>query len=153
MSALASCGSADHRQSAPLRELCSNLVRHLKSLGYPHADATTCERMIRAYFPYTPSLTDGSADLQEAAAFLERFMRECRQREQETTPTNRARRCYGHAVEQAVTEAESHGELSGIAPRLTELMTQLDADGHNTTQLRLELESLVDELGMNHFYR
>jgi len=48
---------------------------------------------------------------------------------------------------------ESHGELSGIAPRLTELMTQLDADGHNTTQLRLELESLIDELGMNHFYR
>ena len=98
-------------------------------------------------------VTEGSADLQEASAFLERFMLECRQREQETAPANRARRCYGHAIEQAVTEAESHGELSGIAPRLTELMTQLDADGHNTTQLRLELESLVDELGMNHFYK
>ena len=63
MSAL-SCGSVDLRQSPPLRELCSNLVRHLKNLGYPYADSTTCERMIRAYFPYTPTLTEGSADFQ-----------------------------------------------------------------------------------------
>jgi len=32
-------------------------------------------------------------------------------------------------------------------------MTQLEADGHNTTQLRLELESLVDHVGMTQFYR
>ena len=31
-------------------------------------------------------------------------------------------------------------------------MTQLDADGHNTTQLRLELEGLIDEIGMKQFY-
>jgi hypothetical protein len=45
------------------------------------------------------------------------------------------------------------GDLSGLAPRLTELMMQLDADGHNTTQLRLELEKLIDEIGLRQFYR
>jgi len=136
-----------------LREVCSNLVRHLKSLGYPHADYTTCERMLRAFFPYKPKLIEGSSDLEAGTAFLERFMGECRQREQETGNLARARRCYGEAVEQAITEAEVRGDLSGLAPRLTELMMQLDADGHNTTQLRLELEKLIDEIGMRQFYR
>ena len=80
-------------------------------------------------------------------------MGECRQREQETRNLVRARRCYGEAVEQAITEAEVRGDLSGLAPRLTELMMQLDADGHNTTQLRLELEKLIDEIGLRQFYR
>ena len=80
-------------------------------------------------------------------------MSECRQREQETGIRARARRCYGQVVEQAMTEAEARGDLSGRAPRLTELMMQLDADGHNTTQLRLELEKLIDEIGLRQFYR
>ena len=44
------------------------------------------------------------------------------------------------------------GYFKSRVPRLNELMTQLDADGHNTTQLRLELEGLVDEIGMKQFY-
>ena len=32
-------------------------------------------------------------------------------------------------------------------------MLQLDADGHNTAHLRIELEALVNELGMKQFYR
>ena len=135
-----------------LREACQKMVRHLRTLGYPHADNTTCERMLRAFFPYQPILTEGSPDVQAGAEFLERFVNECSQRQLETR-SPRARRCYGQAVEQAVTAAESHGEAPHRAPRLTELMTQLDADGHNTTQLRIELEGLLDELGMHHFYR
>ena len=136
-----------------LRETCSNLVRHLKNLGYPHADYTTCERMLRAFFPHQPKLIEGSSDLEAGTAFLERFMGECRRREQETSSRARARRCYGQVVEQAITEGEVRGDLSGRARRLTELMMQLDADGHNTTQLRLELEKLIDEIGMKQFYR
>jgi hypothetical protein len=134
-----------------LREACQKMVRHLRTLGYPHADHTTCERMLRAFFPYKPILTEGSPDVQAGADFLERFVNECSQRQLETC-SPRARRCYGQAVEEAVTAAESHGEQPHRAPRLTELMTQLDADGHNTTQLRLELEGLLDELGMRQFY-
>lgn len=133
-----------------LREACSNLARHLRTLGYPHADHTTCEGMLRAFFPYPPELYEGSPDLKAGVAFLERFVHECAQRRQDTG--TRGRRCYGQAVEEAVTVAESRGEQAHRAPRLTELMTQLDADGHNTTQLRLELEHLIDELGMRQFY-
>lgn len=142
----------DPAQPLALREACHNLVRHLRTLGYPHADSTTCARMLRAFFPYAPILTEGSPDVQAGANFLDRFVRECLQRQRETAADPRPRRCYGQAVEQAVTAAESHGELAHRAPRLTELMTQLDADGHNTTQLRLELEGLLDELGMRQFY-
>jgi hypothetical protein len=142
----------DAAPSTSLRETCGNLVRHLRTLGYPHADYTTCERMLRAFFPYRPTLVEGSPDLAAATAFLERFMSECMRRKQETGDRLRIRRCYGQAVEEAVTGAESRGEQSHRAPRLTELMTQLDADGHNTMQLRLELESLIDELGMKQFY-
>lgn len=142
----------DASQPLALREACHNLVHHLRTLGYPHADSTTCERMLRAFFPYAPILTEGSPDVQAGADFLERFVRECLQRQRETAAIPRPRRCYGQVVEQAVTAAESHGEQAHRAPRLTELMTQLDADGHNTTQLRLELEGLLDELGMRQFY-
>jgi hypothetical protein len=144
--------SFDPLPAPGLRDACSNLVSHLRNLGYTHADHTTCERLLRAFFPYQPTLTEGSPDLAAGAAFLERFVNECRKRLLETNAP-RARRCYGQAVEQAITEAETHGETTAIAPRLTELMTQLDADGHNTTQLRLELEALIDALGMKQFYR
>lgn len=136
-----------------LQDACSNVVRQLRNLGYPHADHTTCQRLLRAYFPYEPKLTEGSAEVAEGTAFLERFMHECMQRAAETAAASRTRRCYGQVVEQAVTSGELRGDWSGRAPRLTELMTQLDADGHNTTQLRIELESLVDEIGMKQFYR
>ena len=136
-----------------LREACSKMVRHLRNLGYTHADYTTCERMLRAFFPYQPKLVEGSPDVEAGTAFLERFMGECRRREAETAKLAHARRCYGEAVEQAIIEAEVRGELSARAPRLTELMMQLDADGHNTTQLRLELEKLIDEIGLKEFNR
>src|SRR5262245_15271125 len=99
--------ASTHGASRPasLREACGNLVRHLRNLGYPHADYTTCERMLRAFFPYQPSLVEGSPDLAAGTVFLERFMNECRQRAQETAISARTRRCYGQAVEQAVTEA------------------------------------------------
>ena len=135
-----------------LQDACSNLVRQLRALGYPHADSTTCARFLRAYFSHEPELTEGSVDTVAAAAFLERLLVEMTQREQEIKGPLRVRRCYGHAVEQAVTESQTRGEFTSRAPRLNELMTQLDADGHNTTQLRLELEGLVDEIGMKQFY-
>jgi hypothetical protein len=135
-----------------MHELCSNLVHQLRILGYPHADHTTCERMLRAYFPYEPVLVEGSADAVAAEAFLSRFVDQCRQRAREATAM-RNRRCYGQAIEEAMTEVASRGEWAGHAPRLTELMTQLDADGHNTTQLRIELEALVDEVAMGRFYK
>lgn len=135
-----------------LQDPCSSLVRQLRTLGYPHADHTTCRRFLRAFFSYEPTLSEGSNDTVAAAAFLERLAVELMQREREVTERSRTRRCYGQAVEQAVTESQSRGEFTSRAPRLTELMTQLDADGHNTTQLRIELESLVDEIGMKQFY-
>lgn len=135
-----------------LQDACSNLVRQLRNLGYPHADHTTCSRFLRAYFTHEPELTEGSVDTVAAAAFLERLLGEMSRREQEVSGPMRMRRCYGHAVEQAVTEAQARGEFTNRAPRLNELMTQLDADGHNTTQLRLELEGVLDEIGMKQFY-
>lgn len=135
-----------------LKDACSNLVRQLRHLGYPHADHTTCARFLRAYFAYEPVLSEGSVDTVAAAAFLERLLAELPLRDHETTGAIRVRRCYGHAVEQAVTESRTRGEFTTRAPRLTELMTQLDADGHDTTQLRHELEGLVDEIGMKQFY-
>ncbi len=136
-----------------LREACGQLVRQLRSLGYPHADSTTCKRMLTAYFPYDPDLAEGSPDAQAAEAFLLRLLDQCRRREIEKAAPLRRRRCYGEAVEQAVTEVDARGDLSSVAPRLTELMTQLDADGHNTTHLRIELEALIDACGMKQFYR
>lgn len=135
-----------------LQDACSNLVRQLRALGYPHADHTTCSRFLRAYFDYDPVLSEGSHDTVAAAGFLERLLQELVQREREVSTPARARRCYGQAVEQAVMRTQSHGEFTTRAPRLTELMTQLDADGHNTTQLRIELEGLIDEIGMKQFY-
>jgi hypothetical protein len=136
-------------ESTCLTEVCSDLVRQLRHLGYPHADSSTCERMLRAFFPYEPTLVEGSPDTAAAAAFLARFLDQCKQRARETAAP-RPRRCYGQAVEEAMRHVAGSGER---APRLTELMTQLDADGHDTTRLRTELESLVDALGMTHFYR
>ena len=141
-----------HAPPPSLHEACSNLVHHLRQLGYPHADSTTCARMLRAYFPHEPSFTDGSPDLAAGTAFLERFVAECRKRVAEAGRSPRMRRCYGAAVELAVSEAGARGDFSGHAPRLTELMTQLDADGHDTAQLRMELSRLVDEIGMRQFY-
>jgi hypothetical protein len=141
-----------HAPPPSLHEACSNLVHHLRKLGYPHADSTTCARMLRAYFPHEPSFADGSPDLAAGTAFLERFLAECRKRETETIQPQRARRCYGAAVEQAVSASDTRGDFGGHAPRLTELMTQLDADGHDTALLRLELSQLVDEIGMRQFY-
>lgn len=135
-----------------LQDACSNLVRQLRALGYPHADHTTCSRFLRAFFAYDPVLSEGSHDTVAAAAFLERLLVELTHREREVSGPLRTRRCYGQAVEQAVTRSQSHGEFTTRAPRLTELMTQLDADGHNTTQLRIELEGLIDEIGMKQFY-
>lgn len=135
-----------------LKDACFNLVRQLRMLGYPHADHTTCTRFLRAFFAYEPELREGSLDTIAAAGFLERLMVELTQRERETATPLRSRRCYGQAVEAAVTKTETRGELTTRAPRLTELMTQLDADGHNTTQLRIELEGLIDEIGMKQFY-
>ena len=139
--------------SPALRDACSSLVRQLRSLGYPHADHSTCQRMLRAYFPYEPELVDGTEDAIAAEGFLTRFLDECKRRYAETGGLVRARRCYGQAVEQAMTEVEFTREVRGRAPRLTELMTQLDADGHDTTHLRRELEGLIDQLGMHQFYR
>ena len=139
-------------EAGSLPEVCSALVRQLRQLGYPHADATTCERMLRAYFAHEPTLTEGSPDLAAGVAFLERFVDECRKRAAETGSTPRPRRCYGRAVEHALDEYAAVGDFAGRAPRLTELMTQLDADGHDTTLLRAELGSLVDELAVRQFY-
>ena len=136
-----------------LREACGQLVRQLRSLGYPHADSTTCQRMLTAYFPYEPNLMEGSPDAEAAEGFLTRFLDQCRRREMEKKAPARPRRCYGEAVEQAITEIHVQGAPRSVAPRLTELMTQLDADGHDTTSLRIELEALIDTVSMKHFYR
>jgi hypothetical protein len=108
---------------SPLREACADIVRHLRRLGYPYADVTTCERMLRAFFPYAPTFTEDSPDTLAGTAFLERFANECRMRELETAQT-RPRRCYGQAVELAIAEAESRGDVVPRAPRLVELMTR-----------------------------
>jgi hypothetical protein len=60
------------------------------------------------------------------------------------------RRCYGAAVEEALAPSiEQHANATGpSAPRLRELLSQLDADGHETGALREELEWLLEALGM-----
>ncbi len=58
-------------------------------------------------------------------------------------PGSRMRRCYGAAVEAALVELFIDPSNPPSAPRLRELMSQLDADGHNTVALRQELEDLL----------
>ena len=56
------------------------------------------------------------------------------------------RRCYGAAVEAALFDRPSHDGRAGtpLAPRLLELLSQLDADGHDTKKLRTELRELLE---------
>lgn len=58
-------------------------------------------------------------------------------------PGSELRRCYGAAVEAALAEALFAQSNPLSAPRLRELMSQLDADGHNTVAMRTELDELV----------
>ncbi len=67
-----------------------------------------------------------------------------------TIPSALRRRCYGAAVEEALapfTEQDANANRPS-APRLRELLSQLDADGHETGALREELEWLLETLGM-----
>jgi len=58
------------------------------------------------------------------------------------------RRCYGAAVEAALAPIRHDPAAHPSAPRLQELLSQLDADGHDTTALRQELEELLEVLGL-----
>lgn len=58
-------------------------------------------------------------------------------------PGSRHRRCYGAAVEAAVADVLINPSNPPTAPRLHELLSQLDADGHNIVALRIELDELV----------
>lgn len=58
-------------------------------------------------------------------------------------PGSTHRRCYGAAVEAALADVLKDPGERRSAPRLRELMSQLDADGHNTTALRRELAQLL----------
>ena len=62
-------------------------------------------------------------------------------------PVTYRRRCYGAAVEAALVHSSKPNGPPG-APRLQELLTQLDADGHDTVALREELGHLLDAVGM-----
>ena len=68
--------------------------------------------------------------------------------EVEAIPSNRRRRCYGAAVEAALAPVRSDPAACPSAPRLQELKSQLDADGHDTTAFRQELEQLLDVAGL-----
>lgn len=58
-------------------------------------------------------------------------------------PGSRHRRCYGAAVEAAVVDILINPSIPPTAPRLRELLSQLDADGHDIIALRIELDELV----------
>jgi hypothetical protein len=60
------------------------------------------------------------------------------------------RRCYGAAVEEALAPCieQYRNATRPNAPRLRELLSQLDADGHETGALREELGWLLEALGM-----
>jgi len=66
------------------------------------------------------------------------------------TPAKRRQQCYGSAVEVALAGVSLHGEPDAPlgAPRLQELLSQLDADGHDTAALRKELGHLLDAVGV-----
>ena len=65
----------------------------------------------------------------------------------EAVPSS-CRRCYGAAVEAALAPIRYDPAARPSAPRLQELLSQLDADGHDTTALRQELEQLLDVVGL-----
>ena len=66
----------------------------------------------------------------------------------EALPSSFRRRCYGAAVEAALAPIRSDRTARPSAPRLQELMSQLDADGHNTAALREELSQLLDAVAI-----
>ena len=70
-------------------------------------------------------------------------------RSQDTiVPAGGRRRCYGAAVEAALAQVTLYPAPPSTAPRLQELLSQLDADGHDTAALREELEQLLVAVGM-----
>ena len=66
------------------------------------------------------------------------------------TPAKRRQQCYGSAVEVALAGLflRDDPEIPPRAPRLHELLSQLDADGHDTAALRQELRRLLDAVGV-----
>ncbi len=60
------------------------------------------------------------------------------------------RRCYGAAVESALLGRPAREVRVGEphAPRLLELLSQLDADGHDTEKLRTELWGLLETVAL-----
>ena len=75
-------------------------------------------------------------------------MSSLRSQEADTLPSGRRRRCYGAAVEAALAHVTLHQASPPTARRLQELLSQLDADGHDTAALRDELGQLLDAAGM-----
>ncbi len=63
------------------------------------------------------------------------------------------RRCYGAAVEAAIVGAvvSEDADWKPRAPRLHELLSQLDADGHDTRQFRAELSQLLSAFALIQF--
>ena len=66
----------------------------------------------------------------------------------EGIPAGARRRCYGAAVEAALASVRYDPGARPSAPRLQELLSQLDADGHDTTAFRQELEQILDVMGL-----
>lgn len=62
---------------------------------------------------------------------------------------SRQRRCYGAAVEAALAPVHSDLATQLRAPRLKELLSQLDADGHDTDALRRELALILLYVGLS----
>ena len=75
-------------------------------------------------------------------------MSSSRSQDAEAIPSGGRRRCYGAAVEAALAHVKLHRAVPPTAPRLQELLSQLDADGHETAALRDELGQLLDAAGM-----
>jgi len=70
-----------------------------------------------------------------------------------SVPGSTRRRCYGAAVEAALDDVLFGQSNPSSAPRLRELLSQLDADGHDTAALRMELDALMASSGTHELNR
>jgi len=114
---------------------CQRLRIQLECAPPHRRGATRARRSVRAEFVRSLS-TEGTKVSTFTSPKVEAIPSSCR------------RRCYGAAVEAALAPIRYDPAASPSAPRLQELLSQLDADGHDTTALRQELGQLLDVVGL-----
>lgn len=157
-------------QTQLLMALRFSTSRREQSTGVQLRDSRNLESrlpiQVDRFLHSVPNALDGSPDARPPASQTHRYVRyrtdrgrsvsndsgrpflKSRRNNVQALPSSFRRRCYGASVEAALAPIRSDRTAPPSAPRLQELMSQLDADGHNTAALREELSQLLNAVAI-----